>query len=69
MQKARETADLSYYGHAETVYRKALALNKGDVPALIGMAWVTSDRHEFEQSKAWAGRALAQDPAATTPTA
>ncbi len=62
MQKARETADLSYYGHAEAVYRKALALDARDVPALIGMAWVTSDRHEFEQSKAWAGRALALDP-------
>ncbi len=62
MQKARETADLSYYGHAETVYRKALALDPKSVPALDGMAWVTSDRHEFEQSKAWAGRALAQDP-------
>jgi len=62
MQKARETADLSYYGHAEAVYRKALALDARDVPALIGMAWVTSDRHEFEQSKGWAGRALALDP-------
>ena len=62
MQKARETADLSYYGHAETVYRKALALDPKCVPALDGMAWVTSDRHEFERSKAWAGKALAQDP-------
>ena len=62
MQKARETADLSYYGHAEAVYRKGLALDARNVPALIGMAWVTSDRHEFEQSKAWAGRALALDP-------
>lgn len=62
MQKARETADLSYYGHAETVYQKALALDPKSVPALDGMAWVTSDRHEFEQSKVWAGKALAQDP-------
>ena len=62
MQKARETADLSYYGHAEAVYQKGLALDTRNVPALIGMAWVTSDRHEFEASKAWAGRALALDP-------
>jgi tetratricopeptide (TPR) repeat protein len=62
MQKARETADLSYYGHAEIVYRKALAVDPNWVPALTGMAWVTSDRHEFEQSKIWAGKALAQDP-------
>jgi len=61
MQKARETADLSYYGHAEAVYRRALALDGRNAPALIGMAWVTSDRHEFEASKAWAGKALALD--------
>ena len=62
MQKARETADLSYYGLAETDYKKALARDPKSVPALDGMAWVTSDRHEFEQSKAWAGKALALDP-------
>lgn len=62
MQKARETADLSYYGHAEAVYRKALALDARDPAALTGMAWVTSDRHEFEASKVWAGKALALDP-------
>lgn len=62
MQKARETADLSYYGHAEAVYRKALALDPRWVPALTGMAWVTSDRHEFESSKVWASQALALDP-------
>ena len=62
MQKARETADLSYYGHAEAVYKKALALDGRDAGALTGMAWVTSDRHEFEASKAWAGKALALDP-------
>jgi len=62
MQKARETADLSYYGHAEAVFKKALALDGRDAGALTGMAWVTSDRHEFEASKAWAGRALALDP-------
>lgn len=62
MQKARETADLSYYGHAEAVYQKVLALDPQSVPAMIGMAWVNSDRHEFEKSKAWANRALALDP-------
>lgn len=62
MQKARETADLSYYGHAEAVFKKALALDGRDAGALTGMAWVTSDRHEFEASKAWAGKALALDP-------
>lgn len=62
MQKARETADLSYYSLAEADYKTALARDKTSVPALDGMAWVTSDRHEFEESKAWAGKALALDP-------
>ncbi len=62
MQKARETADLSYYRLAETDYTKALARDPNNVPALDGMAWVTSDRHEFQRSKAWAGKALARDP-------
>ncbi len=62
MQKARETADLSYYSLAETDYKHALARDPKSVAALDGMAWVTSDRHEFEESKAWAGRALALDP-------
>ena len=29
MQKARETADLSYYGHAEAVFKRALAWTGG----------------------------------------
>ena len=62
MQKARETADLSYYSLAEADYKKALAVDPKSVPALDGMAWVTSDRHEFEKSKAWANKALALDP-------
>ncbi len=62
MQKARETADLSYYSLAEADYKTALTRDKTSVPALDGMAWVTSDRHEFERSKAWAGKALVQDP-------
>lgn len=62
MQKARETADLSYYSLAEADYKKALAVDPSSVAALDGMAWVTSDRHEFERSKAWASKALAHDP-------
>ena len=62
MQKARETADLSYYSLAEADYKKALTVDPESVPALDGMAWVTSDRHEFEKSKAWASKALTLDP-------
>lgn len=62
MQKARETVDAAYYGHAEKAYRKALALDGKSIGALVGMAWVNGGRHEFEQSIAFADRALAVDP-------
>ena len=62
MQKARETMDLSYYGRAEASYRKSLALNPRYANALVGMAWVQSGRHEFEQSIDWANKALKEEP-------
>ncbi len=62
MQRARETEDVAHYGRAEAAYRNALALEAGYAPALLGMAWVCGARHEFEQSVAWAGRALERDP-------
>ncbi len=62
MQKARETADASYYTRAEGAYRRALALNDKSVDALAGMAWVNGGRHEFEASIDWARKALAIDP-------
>jgi tetratricopeptide (TPR) repeat protein len=58
MQKARETMDLSYYARAEASYRKSLALNPNYANALVGISWVLSGRHEFEQSIEWANRAL-----------
>ena len=62
MQKARETADISYYQLAETRYTKAIALDPKCYDAYVGLAWVTSGRHEFEQSIQWANKALAIDP-------
>ena len=62
MQKARETADVTYYGHAEKAYQRALDLNPTNVPALNGMAWVNGGRHEFEKSIAWANKAIAISP-------
>jgi tetratricopeptide (TPR) repeat protein len=61
MQKARETMDLSYYGRAEASYRKSLAINPAYANALVGVAWVESGRHEFEQSIEWANKALKVD--------
>ncbi len=62
MQKARETADVTYYAHAEKAYQQALALNAKNVPALNGMAWVSGGKHEFEKSIEWAGKAIALSP-------
>jgi tetratricopeptide (TPR) repeat protein len=62
MQKARETMDLSYYGRAEASYREALTLNPNYANALVGVAWVLSGRHEFEQSIEWAAKALKAEP-------
>ena len=60
-QMLRDTADEKYYDHAESAYQFALRLQPSNVDALIGMAWVTGGRHQFEQSREWANRALALD--------
>lgn len=62
MQKARDTADASYYSRAEETFRQALALRPASTDALTGMAWVASSRHAFEESIAWARQALARNP-------
>lgn len=62
MQKARETMDLSYYGRADSAYRKSLAMNPHYANAMVGIAWVLSGRHEFEQSIEWANKALKEEP-------
>jgi tetratricopeptide (TPR) repeat protein len=61
MQKARETADLSYYGRAEQAFLQARALDGTNGEALVGLAWVQSARHEFEKSTDSARQALAVD--------
>jgi tetratricopeptide (TPR) repeat protein len=61
MEKARETADIDYYNRAEGTYKKALGIAPNNVAALNGMAWVTSGRHEFEQSREWANQAIGRD--------
>jgi tetratricopeptide (TPR) repeat protein len=61
MQKARETADASYYGRAEQAFEQARALDAANGDAIVGLAWVQSARHEFEKSTEWAQKALALD--------
>ncbi len=62
MQKPRETADPHYYGYAEQAYRQALARNANSADAMTGLAWVTSDRNQFDKSIEWANKAVALDP-------
>jgi len=62
MQHIRDTADLTYYGHAERLYQKALALQPGNGEAITGLAWVDSGRHQFDKSIEWAKQAIAIDP-------
>jgi tetratricopeptide (TPR) repeat protein len=61
MQKARESADPSYYRRAEAAYQKALSGGKLPVGALVGLAWVHGALHDFEQSSEWARKALKID--------
>ncbi len=60
-QVQRDTSDAKIYAHAEAVYLHALELNPKSAGAMTGMAWVTGGRHTFDQSIAWAERALAVD--------
>jgi tetratricopeptide (TPR) repeat protein len=62
MQGARQTGNASFYTRAEAAYQRALALEPDNSHAMTGMAWVCGGRHEFEQSIAWANRALALNP-------
>ena len=62
MQKGRETSDVTYYGRAESAYRRALVANAKSLDAMVGMAWVNGGRHEFVQSAEWAKKALSLDP-------
>ncbi len=61
-QTLRDTADEKYYDHADTAYQYALKLQPSMADALTGIAWVTGGRHQFDQSREWANRALAIDP-------
>lgn len=62
MQKPRETADPRYYACAEQVYQQALARNPRSADAMAGMAWVSSDRNQYDKSADWANKAVALDP-------
>ena len=48
-QRARETADFSYYARSEQALRTALRLRPGDVLATSGLGSLALSRHEFRK--------------------
>lgn len=63
MQEARNT--LSHdFRDAEKAYTMALSLEPQNAAALLGMAWVENSNHDFKAGKAWAQKALEQNPRA-----
>ncbi|GAA0430598.1 hypothetical protein Acor_46350 [Acrocarpospora corrugata] len=64
VEQARVTADPAYYPKAEGALRESLRLRAaGNDTALVGMAALTGARHEFAQSRDWAIKATAANPA------
>ncbi|MBJ7609177.1 MAG: hypothetical protein JF887_07060 [Candidatus Dormibacteraeota bacterium] len=63
VQEARITADPSYYPKAEGALQQSLHLQPSNNPtAMVGMAALTSARHEFTTSLDWGMRAQAVAP-------
>jgi tetratricopeptide (TPR) repeat protein len=61
-QYVRDTNNQGYYDQAKLTYGRALQLDPHNLGALTGLAWVEGGRHLFEQSVAWANKALEIDP-------
>jgi cytochrome c-type biogenesis protein CcmH/NrfG len=61
-QCVRDTNNQAYYSQAELAYRCALQLDSHNLGALTGLAWVDGGRHLFQQSVAWANKALEVAP-------
>jgi tetratricopeptide (TPR) repeat protein len=59
LQKARETADPTYYGKAEGALKKAIALNDEDADALTSLGELALARHQFAEAIAWGQRSWA----------
>ena len=57
LQKARETSDPTFYTQAETVLRKALAINPGSFDATAGVGSLELSRHQFREALDWGHKA------------
>jgi tetratricopeptide (TPR) repeat protein len=63
LQKARVTADPSYYPRAEGTLRKSLRLDGSEnFRALLGMGVLAAARHDFSRALEWARRAKSANP-------
>src|SRR5262245_35109314 len=62
-QRARETADPSYYPRAEGVLRRALKLRPASALTISGLGSLALSRHRFREALALGRRAVALDPA------
>ncbi len=62
LQRARETADSSYYARADGVLRRAASLDGRDPLALTGLASLAASRHRFRESLRLARRAVRLAP-------
>ena len=62
LQKARETGDPGYYPKAEALFQQALASDRDDVDAMVGLGTLALARHQFAAALDWGGQARALDP-------
>jgi tetratricopeptide (TPR) repeat protein len=64
-QRSRETGDPSFYPRSEEALRRSLALAADNDLALAGLAALASSRHDFDEARRLAQRALALNPYST----
>jgi tetratricopeptide (TPR) repeat protein len=64
MQRSREgTQADEYYDRAESAFRQALQVSPDHAEATVGLAWIYSSRHQFDQGIEWAQKAIRLDAA------
>jgi tetratricopeptide (TPR) repeat protein len=62
LQRARETGDPAYYSRAEAAFTDALARDKGDITATVGLGSLALSRHQFREALAWGEKARTLAP-------
>ena len=61
LQKARATAEPSYYSLAARALKRSLSEQPQDLPSLVGMGELALGRHDFADARRWARRVLRID--------